>query len=260
MMAKNRGQGISLRQRVVGYLRVSTKRQGESGVGLETQEASIRAFADHMGWELIDICRDVASGVGPSSMLLREGLQNAIRLANENDAFVLAHDWSRISRDTDSFDKIAAKLPSSGHLVSAVQGNTMAEAAKAAQLAATQQSVKAISDRTKKAMDQKSAEGASFGNPDIRNLQPKGTTAYSEEAADRVRLIAEVLKMHAGEKLTRGKIAQILNDRGILTGQNQPWTVSRVTDPLRKARALIAAEEEQADDDHYKSNPNFGLF
>jgi DNA invertase Pin-like site-specific DNA recombinase len=260
MMAKNRGQGISLRQRAVGYLRVSTKRQGKSGFGLDIQEASIRAFADHMGWELIEIFKDVASGVGSSSMLLREGLQNAIRVANENDAFVLAYDWSRISRDTDSFDKIAAKLPSPDHLVSAVQGNTMTEAAEAAQLAATQQCAKAISDRTKRAMDQKSAEGASFGNPDIRNVQPKATAAASAKAADLVRQVADVLRTHAGENLTRERVAQILNDRGILTGHDQPWTVSRVTDPLRKARKLLAEEQKQADDDHYKSNPNYGLF
>ena len=48
--------------RVIGYMRVSTEEQGDSGAGLDAQEAAIRAEVKRRGWELVDLRHDVASG------------------------------------------------------------------------------------------------------------------------------------------------------------------------------------------------------
>lgn len=45
----------------VGYCRVSTDQQGDSGAGLEAQEAKIRAEAERRGWDL-EVRTDVGSG------------------------------------------------------------------------------------------------------------------------------------------------------------------------------------------------------
>ena len=46
----------------VGLYRVSTAEQGQSGLGLEAQQASVRAFAAAQGWTLVAEFSDVASG------------------------------------------------------------------------------------------------------------------------------------------------------------------------------------------------------
>jgi len=43
---------------VIGYARVSTHEQGANGVGLDAQEAAIRAECDRKGWLLVDVVRD----------------------------------------------------------------------------------------------------------------------------------------------------------------------------------------------------------
>ena len=47
----------------VGLYRVSTAEQGQSGLGLEAQQASVRAFAAAQGWTLVAEFSDVASGM-----------------------------------------------------------------------------------------------------------------------------------------------------------------------------------------------------
>ena len=46
----------------VGLYRVSTAEQGQSGLGLEAQQASVRAFVAAQGWTLVAEFSDVASG------------------------------------------------------------------------------------------------------------------------------------------------------------------------------------------------------
>ena len=44
--------------RALGYLRVSTEEQAASGHGLDTQEKSVRAFAESQGYELVAVLTD----------------------------------------------------------------------------------------------------------------------------------------------------------------------------------------------------------
>ena len=61
--------------RVVGYVRVSTIEQGDSGAGLEAQRLAIKAEVTKRGWKLAGIFEDVMSG---STVNGRHGLQNAL--------------------------------------------------------------------------------------------------------------------------------------------------------------------------------------
>lgn len=259
-MTKKTAQGSHSRRRVIGYSRVSTDAQGNSGVGLENQKAGIQAFADKMNWDLIEIFQDVATGMGPSSAKERMGLQRALSMANDNDALLLVYDWSRISRDNSSFEDIAKLLPDRDRIISVLQGTTLSEASAAGQHAYAQKQGEFISKSTKEGMAKKRAEGAVFGNPDIRGVQPSGAAAAEAKANTLSRRIADVLIEVGDETLTLAQIGEILNDRGILTGQGKPWNKSRIRVPLEKARAMIRNDEEKASDAHYKDNPLFGAF
>lgn len=89
---------------------------------------------------------------------------------------------------------------------------------------------------------------------------PSGAAAAEAKANTLSRRIADVLIEVGDETLTLAQIGEILNDRGILTGQGKPWNKSRIRVPLEKARAMIRNDEEKASDAHYKDNPLFGAF
>jgi DNA invertase Pin-like site-specific DNA recombinase len=76
--------------RVVGYIRVSTDEQVESGAGLEAQRRAIIAAADSRGYELVRIYED--AGVSGKSLNGRPGLLSALQSveSGETGALVVA--------------------------------------------------------------------------------------------------------------------------------------------------------------------------
>src|SRR4029450_2250406 len=60
--------------KAIGYIRVSTDEQADSGAGLEAQLRAIREEAGRRSWQLIEGFRDAASG---KSLKGRPGLQGA---------------------------------------------------------------------------------------------------------------------------------------------------------------------------------------
>ncbi|WP_164517251.1 recombinase family protein [Tabrizicola piscis] len=134
---------------MIGYVRVSTQGQGETGISLDIQRDAIRAFAGHLGIPVIEIFEDVASGRGAKSFPSCRGLQRALEAVRDHDALLVVWDWSRLSRHADDEATITALLP---------------DAAKAGQLLHAQCSAEEISKRTKEAMaKQKVAEPSSDG-------------------------------------------------------------------------------------------------
>ena len=124
-----------------------------------------------------------------------------------------------------------------------------------------QRSGEIISKRTKDAMAKQKAEGTTFGNPDILNIQRHGAIAVSVESDALVKTITEVLRsIPEHEKLSRAEIADYLNTRGIVTGSGLPWEVSRVTGSLRKARSMLEVERSAEADAAARAHPDFGGF
>jgi DNA invertase Pin-like site-specific DNA recombinase len=86
---------------VVGYVRVSTSEQGESGAGLEAQRAAITAACEQRGWQLVAIEEDVASG---KSRNRRPGLDAAIRVCERGSAEgLIVAKLDRLSRSVVDF-------------------------------------------------------------------------------------------------------------------------------------------------------------
>jgi len=91
----------ALSLRAIGYTRVSTAEQGESGAGLEAQRQTIVREAKHRGWELLAIDSDVASGKATNG---RHGLAKALRAMARHDADVLiVAKLDRLSRSVVDF-------------------------------------------------------------------------------------------------------------------------------------------------------------
>lgn len=85
--------------RVVGYLRVSTDRQAEEGLGLGIQEAAIRDWAEASGHELVSIYKDEGIS-GSNGIDTRIGLADALETLRSGDAAgLVVYRLDRLARD-----------------------------------------------------------------------------------------------------------------------------------------------------------------
>jgi DNA invertase Pin-like site-specific DNA recombinase len=98
--------------RAIGYARVSTERQGESGLGLDSQRRTIEAACEQRGWEHLETYVDVASG---KSTDRRPHLRDARRLLAIGGAEVLVvAKLDRLSRSLVDFAGLMADAKREG--------------------------------------------------------------------------------------------------------------------------------------------------
>ncbi len=74
-------------RRAIGYTRVSTGQQVESGLGMDAQRATIEAEATHRGWELLEVVTD--AGISGSTLRRRPALRAVLDRLDRGDADVL---------------------------------------------------------------------------------------------------------------------------------------------------------------------------
>ena len=87
--------------RVLGYVRVSTDEQSDSGAGLEAQRRAIVAECQRRGWQLVEVIEDAGFS---AKDLKRPGIQEALRVLEEGDAKALvAAKLDRLSRSMIDF-------------------------------------------------------------------------------------------------------------------------------------------------------------
>lgn len=86
----------------VGLIRVSTAEQGNSGLGLEAQQAGIRSFVTAQGWTLVAEYSDIASGKDDR----RPGFQAALARCRQLDAVLVAARLDRITRRAHTLSQL----------------------------------------------------------------------------------------------------------------------------------------------------------
>ena len=221
-------------QRLVAYERVSTARQGASGLGLEAQRNTIDAFTAARAAEILARFTEVESGKTAN----RPELTAAIHLARLTGATLVIAKLDRLSRNAaflltlrDSGVRfLAVDMPEANDLTVGI----MALVAQAER--------EAISRRTKEALAVAKARGVKLGNPNGAAAllrAGKGGCALcktvsmnaDQHAADLAPVIADIRT--TGHVTLRAIAAQLTN-RGMLTRQGGQWHVSNVRNLLRR--------------------------
>ncbi len=88
-----------MKSRFVAYYRVSTARQGRSGLGLDAQRESVRAYLDGGRWDLVKEFTEVETGKGSNALDRRPVLKKAIACAKKHKATLLIAKLDRLSRN-----------------------------------------------------------------------------------------------------------------------------------------------------------------
>src|SRR3984957_20905832 len=83
----------------IAYIRVSTARQGRSGLGLEAQLAALERFALAEGYNFIQTFEEVETGKGSDALDRRPQLSAALKVAKQQKAPIIVAKLDRLSRD-----------------------------------------------------------------------------------------------------------------------------------------------------------------
>jgi DNA invertase Pin-like site-specific DNA recombinase len=220
-------------KKAVSYLRVSTQRQGATGLGLEAQRSAVEAFCEAQGYQIVEEFVEVESGKRSDRPVLREALARA----RSSKATLVIAKLDRLARNV----AFIANLMESGVEFVAVDMPDAKGFFLHVMAAVAEHEARAISERTRNALAAAKARGVALGatNPASRNLSEdaasKGATA---SAITRRRLraetnaaVAEQIAKLRDEGLSLREIAVALNDDGHTTATGKPWhpmAVSRV--------------------------------
>ena len=227
--------GLSHRDReasavnVIGYTRVSTTEQADSGLSLDGQATRVAAFCTARGWELVDIVTDAGLSGGNMD---RPGLQKVLSLVRRGEVdAVCVLKLDRLTRSVkdlallleafdrahvvfssvcDSFDTSTAN----GRLVLNVLGSV------------AQWERDIIAERTSDALQVKKAQGRRVGAvPFGFDLGEDGDTLVPDPAE--LATVADIARWRQeGEGLNA--IARRLNALGVRTAQAGTWAAQTV--------------------------------
>ena len=206
----------------VAYYRVSTDRQGRSGLGLEAQR---KAVADHLNggnWTLLAEFTEIETGKRND----RPQLEAAIALCRRRKARLLIAKLDRLSRNL-AF--IAALMESGVEFIAA--DNPHANKLTIHILAAVAQNEREmIADRTKVALAAAKARGVRLGRYGAEKLAP----ANNQQALERARDLAPMLADMIGEQRSARQMAEQLNRSGISSARGGKWHAGTVLRALRR--------------------------
>jgi DNA invertase Pin-like site-specific DNA recombinase len=221
---------------VIAYLRVSTGKQGKSGLGIEAQRAAIARFVEAEGLDLIGERVEVETGKGSDALDRRPVLRDTLALARKAKAAVVVAKLDRLSRDVAFIANLMAqRVP---FIVSELGAD--ADPFMLHIYAALAQKERAmIADRTRVALAQKKAQGAKLGNrTNLSEAQVMGGAA-SRTAADTfaANVLPVVRDLRTSGLTTTRAIAEALNARGIRTARGGEWHHSTVRNLLLRQQA-----------------------
>jgi DNA invertase Pin-like site-specific DNA recombinase len=218
---------------LVAYLRVSTGRQGRSGLGIEAQRENIARFAKTEGYVVAAEYVEVETGKGADALDRRPYLAAALNDARRRKGTVVVAKLDRLSRDVHFISGLMAhRVP----FIVTELGPDVDPFILHLYAALGEKERKLIASRTKAALAVKKAQGVRLGNPRLHVARKAGRAAImanaEQHAANVLPIIIAVRK--AGASSLR-EIAEALNVRGVQTARGGAWHAMTVKNVLARA-------------------------
>jgi DNA invertase Pin-like site-specific DNA recombinase len=210
----------------ISYLRVSTKRQGRSGLGLEAQRNSVDEYLNGGNWALVKEFVEVESGKRSG----RPMLADALKTCRAYGANLVIAKLDRLSRDAHfllglekaGVDFVAVDMPNANRLTVGIMAMVAEDEGRR------------ISARTKDALAAAKRRGKKLGGD--RGVVPSdkarelATAAIKARSASRAADLAPIIEeLRTAGAVTLSAIAAGLNEKGIPTPRNgSRWTATQV--------------------------------
>ena len=213
----------------ISYLRVSTAKQGESGLGVEAQRAAVENWLNGGNWELIEEVVEVESG---KSHRNRPGLTRALDACRRYGAKLIISRLDRLSRDPvfllslrdAGIDFIAVDMPNANRMTVGVMA-LVAEQERGSDQPADQGG--AGRGRARGVGSASASRDSAVNNRDVSGRRRAGERRSAPAANEFARLIRPLLEgALAGQ--TANAIASALNERGVMTARGGKWTARSV--------------------------------
>lgn len=214
--------------RFVSYFRVSTARQGRSGLGLEAQREAVASYLNGGNWTVLGDFTEVESGRKSD----RPELTKAMDLCRLTGATLVIAKLDRLARDAHfllglqkaGVDFIACDMPTANRLTIGIMALVAEEEARA------------ISARTKAALAAAKVRGTVLGGwrggPKVDGTL--GADAQRERANAFAAGVAPMLHTMQGEDLSLRQMAARLTEKGIKTPRGGAWTAAAVRNALAR--------------------------
>lgn len=219
----------------VAYYRVSTQRQGRSGLGIEAQRAAVERFADGEGITILSEYVEVESGKGSDALDRRPQLAAALAVAKARRCPVLVAKLDRLSRDV-AF--IAGLMAQRVPFVVAELGADADPFMLHLYAALAEKERRLIGERTRAALAARKAQGACLGNRS--NLCKAAALGREVQVSEADRFAANILPLiraiQGSGATSLNAITDALNNRGIRSARGGKWHVSAVQNVLARVQ------------------------
>ena len=220
------------RGKFVAYYRVSTDRQGKSGLGLAAQQAAVRDYLNGGSWQLVAEHTEIETGKRSDRPELLKALEACRRLK----AKLVIAKLDRLTRNTkflltlmdSGVDPVFCDFPQ----VPGAMGRFMLTQ----MVAVAELEAGLISERTKAALQAARARGTRLGNPRLPEAAALGRASLQASAARRAANVLPVIReLQQVGFASHNAIAAELNRRGVKTARGGRWTHVQVGMTLARA-------------------------
>jgi DNA invertase Pin-like site-specific DNA recombinase len=219
----------------VSYIRVSTKRQGRSGLGLKAQQEALQRFARREGFEIAQEFVEVETGKGADALDRRPQLAAALRRARRLRCPVVVAKLDRLSRDVHFISGLMTKrVP----FIVAELGKDVDPFMLHIYAALAEKQRALISERTKAALAAAKARGVKLGKagkkqgPILARQNREAADAHARKIAPKVRAIRR-----AGHRTVRALTAE-MNAKTVPTLRGGRWHVASTQKLLKRLESL----------------------
>ena len=188
---------------IIAYIRVSTDKQGKSGLGLEAQREAIARFATAEALEVGGEFIEVETGKGADALDKRPQLAAALRKARQIKAPIVVSKLDRLSRDVHFISGLMTKrVP----FIVAALGKNVDPFMLHIYAALAEKERSMISERTRDALAKAKQRGVVLGNPNVGKMNTEAAAARDAKLKPILEAMWEMPYREIAQELTNRKI------------------------------------------------------
>lgn len=217
--------------KIISYIRVSTQKQGLSGLGMEAQEEAVKQYIKATGAKLVAEFVEVESGRKTDKE--RPELARALEACKKNKAVLVVAKLDRLARNVFFISGLmeakvkflALDMPQANELTLHVMA------------AFAEHEAKRISERTKAALAVAKNRGVALGVAGAANLKPN-IELRQQQAQTFAQSLAGVFEGFKLRQLNQRQMVEDLNSLGIKTSRGKDWSLMQVQRMIKQLQSM----------------------